>query len=163
MNVDPDFKLLVGGALAVLVLAGITLMSLAIIDGYDKSIRSETTIAANGITLPATANTSTTLASYPFLDELTGCVNASNGTHLFSTTSYRLLEGDRDGGYLYLTNVSWTGESINCSSATYRPAVEGSDSVPTFKAGLVVFATFMGVLVLAIVGMTVMRIMRKGD
>lgn len=157
---DKNFKLVIGGALAIGLIATIVLMSIAVTIGFDKAMRTSTTSAVNGITAPTGINQSVTLTSYPYISTLTGCVNASDGTTI-AVGNYSVIEGTRTGGRLKLLDNTWANETWNCSALTYLPASTGSGSVNSFITGLAIFGLFAGILALGVIGKAIINLLKS--
>lgn len=147
------------GALAVIVL-----IMLAIVMGFAKQARTDTTATVTGITL-ATNNTATLLASNPFVQSATNCKNDSaTANYTLSTSFYSVDEGTSSGGSITLNNDggNWSGATVNCS-VRYLADSAGSATGDKFVTGITIFATFTGVLVLAIIGMIIVSLYKKDN
>ena len=162
-------------AVALVALVALTLMGIAVCDGYGYTLRDKTTLAE------ATANVTTMLLldernvrvgaanAYPYLQELSGCTNSSAVT--FSEAYYTISEGrglsDRVGGYIYLNaagvTAGWNNTYVNCSHLVYLGSNTESAISDNFRTGLALFGTFAGILVLAIIGIAIVRLFKKED
>ena len=150
--------------IVVLILASIVLIMMAVLTDFSYILRDDTSTTIVNYAIPA-ENTSFgvgTTGQYPYLQAMTGCVNSSGGTAL-ATTSYTITEGDANGGNFTLTNnaVLQSGDSINCSTLTYLADSDAQSSADTFHSGMAIFATFIGVIILAVIGMVMIRIFAK--
>ena len=152
-------------AIITFVLGVIVIMGMAVLSSFSYTVRDSTTTAVNSITLQAngTATDIGATGVYPYLQTVTGCVNASNGSTALSTSYYTVQEGDEDGGSITLADAgaTWTGETINCSSVTYLADTSAQGTADTFKTGLSIFGTFIGVIVLALLGKIVMGLFKS--
>lgn len=153
-------------AIAVIALAAMVIIGIAVITGFEETLRDSTTV--NNVTVVATigaVNTTTDISTtYPWAQTLTNCVNTT-GTALTST-NYSFVAGSAGNvgiGYVVLTdaNAAWVGDSLNCT-ITYLADTTESDAAELFITGMTVFATFSAVIVLAIVGMIVISLFKKG-
>ena len=107
--------------------------------------------------------------TYPFLQSITGCHNTTSKaqTFLISASNYTVLEGNTAGGFMntideLASGTGWENETVNCSISWLQGTATQRAS-DKFSSGLTVFATFMAVLVLAIVGGVIIRLFKKGD
>jgi len=152
-------------ALITIILGMIVIMGMAVLSGFSYSVRDSTITAVNSTTLAAngTATDIGTTGQYPFLQGVTGCVNASNGSTALSTTYYTVQEGDADGGSITLANAGslWTGEDVNCTTVTYLADTDAQATADTFFSGISIFGTFIGVIVLALIGKIIMGLFKK--
>lgn len=155
-----------GGYATVLIIVGlIVLMGIAIVDKYSYVVRDRTTTTLSSFTLGA-VNASTSLGtSYPYVQALTGCYNASNTSHTLSTDYYRVTEGGRTQGYITLLDAGagWATLNINCSTFTYLKDSTAQASADLFKAGLAVFGAFIGIIVLALIGKMVVGMFQNKE
>ena len=163
MNV---FKPLLAGGIGLLVLAALVLVGGSVVDQYGYTLRDETTVNASTTTLATLLiNTSVragTAGTYPYLQELTGCVNSTNGAAL-ATANYNVKEGDSDGGYIYLTAANWNNTGVNCSNIVYLADTTGSDTADLYLTGLELFGTFSAILIIGLIGVTIISIFKRKD
>jgi len=146
------------------ILAVIVLIMIAIVAGFTKVVRTDTTVRVDGITLAA-VNVSTGLGtSYPYVQSITGCVNATDSNAL-TAAEYTVTEGDTGGGSLTLNDAGseWATEDVNCTSVRYLADSDGQAVGDKFTTGMAIFATFVGVLVLAIIGLVIVGLYKKQD
>lgn len=164
MSEEGSGKFLVVSGVAIVTLAVIVLMGIAITAGYSKVLRDETTVVSEGVTLPASGASARygTAGQFPFLKTLSGCVNATTGDVL-NAANFSITEGTTDGGIitLALATSEFNGSTVNCTTTTYLAATLESRNADTFATGLAVFGSFAGVIVLALVGMVIIRLFRK--
>lgn len=160
-------KNIIKGSVAVVVLAAIVLMGLAVVEGFSKEFR-DVTAPANmtEITIGA-VNVSTRMGTsqqYPYVQTVTECANASN---ILTTDNYTFNVADStvEGGFLTLLDAgeSWNGEEVNCTG-TYLQNSALQGQADKFSTGLAIFGSFIGVLVLAILGKLILDMFtRKKD
>ncbi len=157
-------------AIAIIGLTVIVLVGIAISNAFSKELR--TTATDNASTLTAATlsiNTSVSVGStgtYPFLQTLTGCFNATTGlTNELLTSFYTIGEGSKDGGTIRLiqAGVEWDGVGINCSSIGYLGNSAGQSAADKFSTGLGTFGTFSVIIILALVGKAIISLFRKKD
>ncbi len=151
------------GAVAMIALAAVVLTGVALTEEYSYHLRSQTTATENGIT--PLINTSVLVGStgeYPYLQDLTGCVNASNGLISLDSSNYTVQEGDEDGGYIYLTDPTFNGTAVNCT-VTYLADTDAQGAADNFSAGLAIFGTFAAVVVLSLVGKIIIGMWTKKE
>jgi hypothetical protein len=147
-------------AIAVIILAVVIIMGSATLGGIEKGVRDKTTVLLVPITLQNITQEVLVGSSgtYPYLQSATSC---RNGTDLFNTSYYSTREGDVNGGYIRLLNVSagtgiaynstsWQNTKINCT-IEYLKANSASGATNVFIAGLIIFGTFIGIVVLALI------------
>lgn len=173
MEKQNDMKLLGVYAISFIILSVIVILGSVLLNGFGQSLRTSTTTAQvkNLFTVPAIlASTNIgTAATYPYLQDVTGCVNSSNAAEKFNTTYYRVTTGNYwTPGYVTLLNVTdgttagnWTGLNVNCS-VTYLADTTGSDAAETFNTGLLTFGTFLALIILALIGKIIIRMFRHG-
>lgn len=154
---------LVPAGLIVISLAIAVVMMLAILGGMSKVVRSSTDVDVAAITVPAVNATVSigTTGQYPFLQDVTDCVNATSPGNDF--TEYSVHEGTADGGTIKLLDdgSDWATGSINCS-INYLADSSAQDVADKFVLGLGIFGLFIGVFVLSVVGMIIMTMFRGG-
>lgn len=152
-------------ATVVLALAAIVLVALAITGEYGVQLRTETDTTIADFNLTATTTSVGTTGQYPYLQALTGCYNSSNSSLTLATTLYTVNEGNTDGGSVTLdaSASNWINETINCSTLTYLADSSGSNSADKFVTGLGIFGAFTSVIVLAMVGLLIIKIFKKDD
>lgn len=167
-------KTLGTAAVAVVALAVIVVMFGAILTTFSKDLRVNTPATDVQIVVPLNSTVLVgTTGQYPFLKSITGCYNSTNQSQEFNKTpdNYTTLEGNTAGGFMNTidelldnnTNtVSWNGETVNCT-ISYLAASSATTAANAFNTGLGVFATFAAVIVLAIVGMVIIRLFKKGE
>jgi len=150
-------------AIIVSTLAIIVLMTLAVVQQFEVTLRTDTTDAVNGITVIVN-NTATPFGgAYDYVSAVTGCINETDAAAL-DAAKYTVFSGGDSttgGGFVLLdSGADFTGSVINCSAVTYLAESDASKAADKFKAGLAIFATFLGVLVLAIVGKLVIGLFK---
>jgi len=136
------------GALAVIVLAVI-----AVLGQFETTLRDDTTLEENISIASGAGQLTATEEVYAF----TGLANASTG-------GYYILNNISDDILNYTTQgVISTPLPDDTYTATYSylKATTESDSAQTFQNGMIVFATFVGVLVLAMVGAGIVKLYKK--
>ena len=154
-------------AIAVIALAAMVLIGIAVITGFEESLRDSTSV--DNATVVATlgaANTSSSISTtYPWAQSISLCVNGT-GTALTTVnyTFYPGVAGNVGIGYVVLDDdgVEAVGSPLNCS-ITYLADTDESNAAELFIVGMTVFATFAAVIVLAIVGMIVISLFKKKD
>lgn len=150
-----QYAIIVGGV-AILVLT-----LLAVVDGYGLIVRDNTAVDVDEITV-GNVNATTTIGAigtYPYIQTITDCVNSTDGTAVLESY-YKVYPGSDTvaGGFTLLdAGAAFDGDDINCS-LTYLAATEGSRAADSFQSGLKIFATFMTIIVLSLVGRFIIRI-----
>lgn len=145
----------------VLVVVAIVLTSLAVVKQYSVILRdgasadNVSTTLLNGSWVDVG-----TSGQYPYLQTATGCVNASNGSLSLSTTDYQVREGDETGGDIFLTNSTWNNTAVNCS-ITYKADTNAQGTADNFVTGIGYYGTFIGIVILSIIGAAIVGIFRK--
>ena len=162
-----EIKGLLKPAIAIAAVAVIVLMFGAILTTFSKDLRVLNSTVNVSIVVPE--NTSLLIGSagdYPFLQSITYC-KADNATrNAFNAANYSVTEGNTAGGYMNTIDETvsptlWENVTVNCSiSWLHGTATQGA--ADKFSVGLTVFATFMAVIVLAIVGRVVIALFKKG-
>ena len=160
-----DIKNMTKSAITVITLAAIVLIGLAVIGGFEESLRDSTTTEnVTVVTTLAAVNVSADIVStYPWAQTISLCVNDTDGG--ITAANYTFVEGDyARGGVGTVTlldgGVEFVGSGLNCT-ITYLADTDASDAAELFQTGLTVFATFMAVIVLAIIGMIVISLFKK--
>lgn len=153
-------KTLTMAAIALLVLASIVLISIALVTQYDKSLRDVSTTSVNTITVAAVGTVTSFGATVPYVQSVTGCINASDAAVSLTTGNYSVYEGtSTGGGIIVLAGASdFVGETVNCSTVTYLAANSISTQSDKFITGIGVFAIFVSVFVLALVGRSIYKL-----
>ena len=158
-----DFSKLSKAAIIIMSFAAIVLIAIAINSGFDRPLRTtETTDLTNQVWFIGNETLVGTAGQYPLLQTVTGCVNSSNGASMAAST-YVVSEGSTDGGTVQLNagNV-YNNTAVNCT-ITNLASSTGTTAITAFNAGLTVFATFLAVIVLALMGNAVISIFSKKD
>ena len=160
----PDVKNMWKYAVIVGALAVVVLMIIAVVTQYSKEVRTDTTVAVTGLTVPA-VNATTTLTGYPFVQSLTGCVNDSAAAQSYDASYYTVIEGDATAGKFRNLDAgtNFSGDTINCSTLRYLAASDGQAAGDKFVTGLTIFGTFVGVIVLALIGVIIVSLYKKKD
>ncbi len=143
--------------LAVSVIIGITILG-----QMSEVTRVDTTVnRSTSSDVIAATNTSVrfgTSGQFPFLTDLTGCINATNTSlGLTKDTHYTIRRGSSTGGFFYLTQTgadlgSFNGVGINCSVVRYQANSAAQGAADLFILGLIIFGSFIGVIVVAVIG-----------
>ena len=150
-------------AVAVLVVAAIVLTSLAIVGQYSKVLRTNTAVDNVSTTLLNGTNVRVGSANqYPFLQTSTSCVNSSNAALSLTADKYTVIEGGTGGGFMKLdaTETTWNGTAVNCS-ITYLADSTAQGTADLFTTGLRYFGTFIGIVVLALIGVAIISLFKK--
>ena len=139
-------KKLTYAAVIVIAIAAMVLISMAVIDGVSDTLRDSTTTTRN-ITLDN--GTAVSLIN-TWVTNIASVTNASNTSQaVVGYTAATSVKGV--AGTVTLTNNSWDGLNATVTY-TYNAATTSSNNADLFRAGLGVFATFMAIIVLALVG-----------
>lgn len=159
---DGKMKNIILGAAVILVMAGIILVGMAVVRGFDEPTRSLETGYNQTITFGA-VNVSTVQSDYDYIAALPACTSPNDTTTILTNTAnYTWTKGNQDGGYVTLLDAGseMAGNSVNCS-VTYRPAVTATTYLELFITGLAIFASFIGIVVLSLLGKEVIRLFSK--
>lgn len=159
-------------ATLILTVAVVVLMGIALTNQFSYTLRDSTVTTIDGLNLSsvnATVNIGTA-GQYPFLQGLTGCYNETGNTSvaddLLSTSFYTVAEGTSNGGSISLNDAgaAWADVGVNCTSLTYLADSTEQAQADKFSTGLAVFATFMGVIIIALLGKIIISIFKeKGE
>lgn len=155
-----DLKPLILSISAIGVLAVVLLTFIAITDGFGYSLRTPTDVALNGITIATNGSLTDFGSSYPYVQDVTGCVNATTGATL-STANYTIISGNAEGNGGFVlkdSGVLLVGDVVNCSSVDYRKSSTMTEQAEVFKLALAVIASFIGIIALAIIGKVIYRL-----
>jgi len=169
---NTNLKGLSAGGVAVIALAAITLIGIAVVSQFGYTLRTSTSVNVTDFNVTLAGSAVTIGATYPFAQSLAGCYAADNVSNTLASTLYTIDEGTIAGEGADATFTLAAGGGafnntlINCTSAggvgmTYRAASTASASADTFNTGLAIFATFIGVVILALMGKIVVNIFRK--
>jgi len=140
-------------------LAASVLIGGAILGGFSKTVRTSTSEAVDNLGLLWT-NESYSLSAYDFPQSLTSCIK-SNDSVSVPTSAYTVTEGfTSTSGELQLTADAYNGTTMNCT-VTYLASNSASTSADLFTVGLLVFATFAGLIGLSVVGKTVIDLFKN--
>lgn len=154
-----EFKMMTLGVIAMIALSAMILTGIALTNQYSYEFRTPTTANSSSSSVATLLiNTSVlvgTSGQYPFLQDLTGCVNETGGNAL-AATQYQVFEGTKFGGYAYLQNLSWNNTGVNCSSVEYLASNGLTTTADAFLSGLAIFAVFSVIVALALVGKIIM-------
>lgn len=156
----------------IVVLAVTVIVGIATLTAFSEATRGDTTVNRENHTDVSAllANQSVrvgTPGAYPFLKSLTGCKNVSNATSYLLTTYYDITKGDADGGYITLNNAGynagWNNTGINCSSLRYSPDSDAQAAADAFIVGIIIFGSFVGVLIIGMIGKSLLAMFRKNQ
>ena len=156
-------------AIAIIGLTVIVLVGIAISTAFSKELRTTTTITNINTTVTTSlsaANSTTTLTGFPFVQSLSGCMNATaESSQLLPNANFTLSEGVASGGTITLLqpSASWEGTALNCSDIEYLADSSGQASADKFSTGLGIFGTFSVIIILALVGKAIISLFRKKD
>ena len=148
-------------------LAAVVLVTLAVVFTFDLTLRDRTTQAIDGITT-GDIDVSTAVGisgQFPFLQELNSCINASNSEALSLSSDYSFDIGNEDGGTITIltAGTGFANSTINCTTVTSLQPNTASDAAGLFQAGITIFATFLGIIVLALVGNVVVKLFKREE
>ena len=108
-----------------------------------------------------------TTDQYPYIETLSFCEN-STGLYL-QAANFTFTPGNADNnGFVTLIDSAddsasdWQGSTVNCLG-TYRADSTLQGHADNFSTGLAIFGTFIGVLILAVLGLFIMRMFTKKD
>lgn len=145
------------GAIAMITLAVSALIGVSIIDNIGDLQKVNTAYLNDSFT-----GNNVTAQSLDF-DEIvtTEAYRVRNTTNhnLTLTTDYTL---NAKLGKVLIVNDTFNGVALE-ADYTYRADTDVTTSAALFKAGLVVFATFSGLVSLILVGMILLNLLRKSD
>ena len=146
-------------AIIVLAVSVMVLMGIAVIGGVSDTLRTDTLVANENITL---LNVTRVNLANTWVTEITS-VKALDTTLLVLGDNYTVQSLDVKGRNAGITLIDedYTG-NWTLVNYTYKAASTGSTTSDLFNTGLAVFATFMAIIVLALVGKTIIRLFRKG-
>jgi len=156
---DQTFKIMIVSALLLISLAAIVLIGGSVIAGYSKVLRTETIATDENITL--VNNTAVALANEWVQSIETVAINNTiliteddNYTivNLDSAVTGKIKFVDLVGGYSSWTLVNYT----------YLADSTGQGFADDFNTGLAIFAAFVGVIAIAIVGKSIVDMYRGG-
>lgn len=166
-------KNMITGAVALVAMAAIVLMGMAVVEGYSKEFRDTSSLTNTGTLTVPSVNVSTRLGTseqFPYLQSMPNCTNDSGSEEnaIFVDLNYTITEGSADGGLWTLNDDSTSGdtentlvgESYNCTM-TYLQDSTLQGHADKFSDGLAIIGTFIGVLVLAVLGMFIMNLFRR--
>ena len=156
-----EINKLKAAAIILFVVSAIVLIGMALVDGISDSVRDSTTTTRN-ITL---ANGTAVTLTDTWVTAITNLTNASNTSILIGAGNYTATTSTKGvAGSVTLTTADpWDGSSATVTY-TYNAASTSSSAADTFSAGLAVFATFMAIIALALVGKEIIGLFRKkGD
>ena len=165
MAKNPFENMIVQAAL-VIALTAIVLTGLAFTGAFSKELRTETTPVAD-VTSTALFNGTPvrigTSGQYPFLQGAVSCHNTTNSTEpLLPAANYTVLEGTVLGGFITLKGSSpgWNNTQTNCT-ITYLADSASQGHADKFTTGLAIFATFLAIMVLSLVGKAIVDIFKR--
>lgn len=173
MTSEKDIKQLSILGISAIVLSVVVVLGIVILSAFSYTLRAGTTTAQvkDLLVIPAVLGDVAvgSTGTYPYLQGLSNCVNASSGEK-FNSTYFTTLPGDVNGGYLYLVNISagsprnssyFVGTTVNCS-VSYLAATTASAGADTFSTGLLTFGTFLALIILAFIGKIIIGMFRNG-
>lgn len=142
------------------VLSIIVLVMLVVVTGFGKGLRTTSVAATNSVTVAANNSFTDFGTTRPFVQSVTGCVNQSSVP--LTAANYTVFEGTASGGGIVIKDgaAGIVGTTINCTTVTYLAASDASGVANTFVTGMTIFATFMAVIILALVGGFVVKLFK---
>ena len=150
-----DVKKLSGYAISLIMFAAIILSAIAIVLEYEDVLKDDTDVINESITIASKAGTTANdeLNSVSYFGNFTTIIilnNESTSNDLNYTESGEIKIG---GGYSSdgLWNISYE----------YKADTTESESAQDFKAGLAIFAAFVGILVISAIGIVIINLFRK--
>lgn len=154
-------------AIALGTLAIVCLVAIIVTQQFGVILREDATALSGDIT-PVTSTAVSLGTTYLFPQTLTGCGEKTNNSNTTASSCYTIAEGTKStGGTITLSATAgcskWNGATINCTTLTYKAANSASTAADHFETGLGVFASFCGVVALALVGKMIVNIFRKKD
>lgn len=121
--------------------------------------RADTTIDVAGITVATNGSLTNFGASYPYVQDVAGCVNAT-GTATLASTNYTVVTGTStgSGGFILLDSGStFSGWVVNCTDVQYLKSTTASTAI---SALIVLFGTLAGLAVLAVLFMVIKPLLK---
>jgi len=157
-----SFKSLSMAAIAVLLLTMAVLVTMAVINQYGYSLRTDTTASYNEITVAANNSLTNFGSTYPFVQDVTSCVNSTNAAIKLTEGNYTVVEGTgANGGFVLKDGAAkFSGKKVNCT-VSYKASNDISTQANTFKTGLAIFGTFAGVVILALIGKFIIKLFNE--
>lgn len=125
--------------------------------------RADTTADVNSITVATNGSLTNFGSSYPYVQDVAGCINAS-GTATLAAANYSVVTGSSlgNGGFVLSDSGStFSGWSVNCTGVRYLKSTTASNGI---TALLVIFATIGSLAVLFVLIMIIkpfMGMMKK--
>lgn len=162
MSNQTNLKGLAVMVVIMITLAATVLIGSAIIGGFSRSVRTTTDVAIADFNMSLVGSTSS-LSAYEFPQSLTGCFKANeSAVTLTSGTDYTISEGlEETSGTFSLLNGAYNNTGVNCTKLTYLEDSTAQKTADLFNIALIVFATFMGILTLSIVGKAILNIFKE--
>ena len=160
---ENDINKLKTSAMIVVALASIVLVAISMVTQYDKTLRQSTNTSITDFTLGAENDPTSvgTPGQYPYLQDVTDCINATNKSKTLSRGAYTVQEGNENGGTITVkTGQLYAGNDVNCS-ISYLAETTTSQKTTYFTAGLTVIGTFIVIVILSLIGKVIVGIFRK--
>ena len=155
---DPKIKGMSIAAVAVTILAIATLLGVALINGFDDATKLDTAVD-NETFVSAVNGTAKALANDEIVTGTDRVYNdTSQTTLLVRDTAYTI---DYDTGKITIID-GINGATSLYVDYTYEADTEVSTSASNFVAGLQVFATFSGLVVLVLIAGIILRLIKSG-
>ena len=111
--------------------------------------RDDTTTGVNSITVAANGSLTDLGSSYPYVQDVTSCINSSDATDTLNAANYTVVTGSNlgSGGFVLKdSGIDFVGEDINCT-VQYKKSTTASTAILSFIA---IFGTIAGFTTLVV-------------
>lgn len=139
--------LIAGGLFIFLIVFGITAV---ITSSMGYAARKDTTVSLTGITVATNGSLTDFTSTYPFVQTVTSCINASDATHSLTAANYTVITGNSggSGGFVLAdTGAVFVGESVNCTVSYLKT----TDATTAAVAMFIIYSTLAGLAVLVFI------------
>ena len=154
-------------AAVIIGLSVIVLIGIAVFNVFGETQRIGANSTTDDLTMGAVNTTTDLGANFPFVTNVSGCGNKTgDGQAMLFPTHYSISRGDDTGGGIVLNDVGggFVGAVVNCTKINYLADTSVSISARAFRTGIIIFGTFLSVIVLALIGKLVIDLfMRKKE
>lgn len=157
-----ELKNIANTAVIVIVFGIVVILGLAVLGGFSNVLRTETTTTDVIVVtaLGATNVSANIAAAYPYASAISDCTNQ---TRNLTTANYTFQPGTTANagvGSVSLSGAAAVGSPLNCT-IVWGAATDAQASADLFITGMGIFATFIAIIVLAIIAILIISLFKK--
>ena len=133
---DPN-KFITGLAITTVIFILVLVFGIVITNIMAYVARDSTITDVTGVTVATNGSLTNFGASYPYVQDIDGCINAT-GTEILASANYTVAEGNAAGGGGFIlsdTATDFIGATVNCTDVTYLKTTTATTAISGLSTG----------------------------